>query len=49
MRHFPIYLDLKGRKVVVSGAGAFALPKLRLLLKTEAGAKEVEKNDSATI
>ncbi|MCB1476335.1 MAG: uroporphyrinogen-III C-methyltransferase [Rhodobiaceae bacterium] len=36
MRHFPIYLDLKGRKVVVSGAGAFALPKLRLLLKTEA-------------
>ncbi|MEO1292133.1 MAG: siroheme synthase CysG [Pseudomonadota bacterium] len=36
MRHFPIYLDLRGRRVVVSGAGETAVAKLRLLLKTEA-------------
>ncbi|CAN5799868.1 siroheme synthase CysG [soil metagenome] len=36
MRHFPIFLDLAGRRVVVSGAGAAAVAKLRLLLKTEA-------------
>ena len=36
MRHFPIYLDLTGRQVVVSGAGECAVSKLRLLLKTGA-------------
>ena len=36
MRHFPIYLDLTGRQVVVSGAGECAVSKLRLLLKTHA-------------
>jgi uroporphyrin-III C-methyltransferase / precorrin-2 dehydrogenase / sirohydrochlorin ferrochelatase len=36
MRHFPIFLDLAGRRVVVSGGGETALAKLRLLLKTEA-------------
>ncbi|MDG4650055.1 siroheme synthase CysG [Roseibacterium sp. SDUM158017] len=36
MRHFPIFLDLAGRRVVVSGGGEAALAKLRLLLKTEA-------------
>ncbi|ARE42302.1 Siroheme synthase (plasmid) [Rhodovulum sp. P5] len=36
MRHFPIYLDLAGRTVVVSGAGECAVAKLRLLLKTQA-------------
>lgn len=36
MRHFPIFLDLAGRPVVIAGNGAFALAKLRLLLKTEA-------------
>lgn len=36
MRHFPIFLDLRGRRVVVSGAGECAVAKLRLLLKTEA-------------
>ena len=36
MRHFPIFLDLRGQRVVVSGAGAVALAKLRLILKTEA-------------
>lgn len=36
MRHFPIFLDLRGRHVVVSGAGQTALAKLRLLMKSEA-------------
>ena len=36
MQHFPIFLDLAGRRVVVSGGGDAALAKLRLLLKTEA-------------
>lgn len=36
MRHYPIFLDMAGRRVVVSGAGETALAKLRLLLKTEA-------------
>ncbi|MEM6277191.1 MAG: siroheme synthase CysG [Pseudomonadota bacterium] len=36
MRHFPVYLDTQGRRIVVSGAGECAVAKLRLLLKTEA-------------
>ncbi|MBV0911512.1 siroheme synthase CysG [Anianabacter salinae] len=36
MQHFPIFLDLAGRRVVVSGGGETALAKLRLILKTEA-------------
>lgn len=36
MRHYPIFLDLLGRRVVVSGAGDAAVAKLRLLMKTEA-------------
>ncbi|RED12966.1 siroheme synthase CysG [Pontivivens insulae] len=36
MRHFPIFVNLAGRRVVVSGAGECALAKLRLILKTEA-------------
>ena len=36
MRHFPIFLNLAGRRVIVSGAGECAVAKLRLLLKTEA-------------
>ncbi|MEO1492322.1 MAG: siroheme synthase CysG [Pseudomonadota bacterium] len=36
MRHFPIYLDTQGRRIVVSGARECAVAKLRLLLKTEA-------------
>jgi uroporphyrin-III C-methyltransferase/precorrin-2 dehydrogenase/sirohydrochlorin ferrochelatase len=36
MRHYPVYLDLRDRRVVVSGAGETAVAKLRLLLKTEA-------------
>lgn len=36
MKHFPIFLALEGRRVVLSGGGEAALAKLRLLLKTEA-------------
>lgn len=36
MRHFPIFLNLYNRRVIVSGAGACAIAKLRLLLKTNA-------------
>jgi uroporphyrin-III C-methyltransferase/precorrin-2 dehydrogenase/sirohydrochlorin ferrochelatase len=36
MRHFPIFLELTAKQVVVSGAGECAVAKLRLLLKTDA-------------
>lgn len=36
MRHFPIFVDLKCQRVIVSGAGETAAAKLRLLLKTDA-------------
>jgi len=36
VQHFPIFLALSGRDVVLSGGGAAALAKLRLLMKTEA-------------
>ncbi|NND42936.1 MAG: uroporphyrinogen-III C-methyltransferase, partial [Silicimonas sp.] len=36
MKHFPIFLAVEGRPIVVSGGGEAALAKLRLLMKTEA-------------
>ncbi|MEL6748371.1 MAG: siroheme synthase CysG, partial [Pseudomonadota bacterium] len=36
MRHFPVFLAVAGRRIVVSGAGETALAKVRLLLKTDA-------------
>ena len=36
VKHFPIFMALEGRRVVVSGGDEAALAKLRLLLKTEA-------------
>ncbi|MEO0486824.1 MAG: siroheme synthase CysG [Pseudomonadota bacterium] len=35
MRHFPVYLDTRARRIVVCGGGECAVAKLRLLLKTE--------------
>lgn len=35
MKHFPIFLAVEGRRIVVSGGGEAALAKLRLLMKTE--------------
>ena len=36
MKHFPIFLAVEGRRIVVSGGGEAAVAKLRLLVKTEA-------------
>ncbi|NBB83549.1 MAG: uroporphyrinogen-III C-methyltransferase, partial [Alphaproteobacteria bacterium] len=36
MRHFPIFLETRGRRIVVAGAGETALAKLRLIAKSEA-------------
>ncbi len=36
MKHFPVFLAISGRRIVLSGGGEAALAKLRLLLKTEA-------------
>jgi uroporphyrin-III C-methyltransferase / precorrin-2 dehydrogenase / sirohydrochlorin ferrochelatase len=36
MRYFPLFIDLKSRKVLVVGGGEEALRKIRLLLKTQA-------------
>ena len=36
MRHFPIFHDLRARRVLVCGATETAVAKLRLILKTEA-------------
>ncbi|MEM1353159.1 MAG: NAD(P)-dependent oxidoreductase, partial [Pseudomonadota bacterium] len=36
MDHFPIFLRVHGRRVVLSGGGDAALAKLRLLMKTTA-------------
>lgn len=36
MRHIPIFRDLRGRRVIVSGGGEIARSKLRGLLRTEA-------------
>jgi len=36
MPHFPIFLDLTDKPVIVAGNGAFALAKLRLLARTPA-------------
>lgn len=36
MRHYPLFRDLKGRRVIVCGGGEIARAKLRNLLRTEA-------------
>ncbi len=36
MKHFPVFMAVAGRKIVLSGGGEAALAKLRLILKTEA-------------
>ncbi len=49
MRHYPVFLDLRGRRVVVSGAGAIAESKLRLLMKTEAELAVFGENPSRQV
>ncbi len=36
MKHFPVFLAVEGRRIVVSGGGEAAVAKLRLLMKTDA-------------
>ena len=36
MKYFPLFLDLAGKRVAISGAGETAVPKIRLLFKTSA-------------
>ncbi|NNL18401.1 MAG: uroporphyrinogen-III C-methyltransferase [Boseongicola sp.] len=36
MKHFPVFLAVEGRRIVISGGGEAALAKLRLILKTQA-------------
>jgi uroporphyrin-III C-methyltransferase/precorrin-2 dehydrogenase/sirohydrochlorin ferrochelatase len=43
MKHFPIFLAVEGRRIIVSGGGEAALAKLRLLMKTEAHLSVVAK------
>lgn len=35
MKHFPIFLAVEGRRIVISGGGEAAVSKLRILLKSE--------------
>ncbi|SDZ26867.1 uroporphyrin-III C-methyltransferase / precorrin-2 dehydrogenase / sirohydrochlorin ferrochelatase [Jannaschia faecimaris] len=49
MNHFPIFLALEGRRVLVAGGGDAAIAKLRLLLKTTARITVVAENASPEI
>ncbi|MGR3491472.1 MAG: siroheme synthase CysG [Shimia sp.] len=49
MKHFPVFIALEGRRVVLSGGGDAALAKLRLLLKTEAHITVVAETPAAEI
>ncbi|MEM6308003.1 MAG: bifunctional precorrin-2 dehydrogenase/sirohydrochlorin ferrochelatase, partial [Pseudomonadota bacterium] len=49
MQHFPIFMALAGRRVVVSGGGDAAVAKLRLLLKTQAHITVVARDICETI
>ena len=49
MKHFPIFLAVAGKRIVVSGGGEAAIAKLRILLKTEARISVFAKNAIADI
>ncbi len=49
MKHFPIFLAVEGRNIVVSGGGEAAVAKLRLLLKTEARLTVIAKRPADEI
>ena len=49
MNHFPIFLNIEGRRIVVAGGGDAAIAKLRLLMKTTAHLSVVAQNPSAEI
>lgn len=49
MRYFPLYIDLKGARVLVVGGGEQAAQKIRLLAKTEARIQVVTEDASAEL
>lgn len=49
MQHYPVFLDLKGRKVLVIGGGENAERKIRLLLKAYASVHIVASDMTDTI
>ena len=49
MKHFPIFLAVEGRRIVLAGGGDAALAKLRLLLKTQAHLTVIAKDPAAQI
>ena len=36
MQHYPVFLNTRAARIILSGGGEAALAKLRLLMKTEA-------------
>ena len=49
MKHFPIFLAVEGRRIVLAGGGDAALAKLRLILKTEAKVTVIAKDAAPEI
>lgn len=49
MRHFPIFLKVQGKRILVTGGGETAIAKLRLLLKTEAEIVVFAENPEAQV
>ena len=49
MKHFPIFLAVEGRRIVVAGGGEAAIAKLRLLLKTDARVTVFAEHPAAEI
>ena len=49
MQHFPIFLAVAGRRIVVAGGGETALAKLRLLMKTEGHLTVIAQSPSPEI
>lgn len=49
MNHFPIFLNVEGRRIVVAGGGEAAIAKLRLLLKTTARLTVIAETPSREI
>ena len=49
MQHFPIFMAVAGRRIVLSGGGDAAMAKLRLLMKTEAHLTVIAAEVSADI
>ena len=49
MKHFPIFLAVEGRRIVLAGGGDAALAKLRLILKTQAKVTVIAQNAAPEI